>query len=228
MDSAGPVAVRRAACGHRHVRSGEGDDAAGREVSTGKRCSHRRSWTIRRLMEEWSEEDRAEREGWQHRLPACRSNRVADCSSAARRSASGRIGPAGTVHYTVDGTEPEASSPVYTAPFTITTNTTLQAVTIGRDGKTSRMKSADVHKGGTPFREAAEVHDPRSGSTDTTKASWSNACLCSTSSHRSVRASWSMLTSTRLRPRPDGWGDGLLRVPRYPCRRDLYLHGELR
>ena len=58
-----------------------------------------------------------------------------------------RIGPSGTVHYTVDGSAPDASSPAYTKPFTITAGTTVQAVTIGRDGKTSRMKSAVFTKG---------------------------------------------------------------------------------
>ena len=53
-----------------------------------------------------------------------------------------RMGPSGSVHFTIDGSAPDASSPVYTKPFTIARTTTVQAITIGRDGKTSRMKSA--------------------------------------------------------------------------------------
>ncbi|BCB05783.1 cell wall-binding repeat-containing protein [Bacillus sp. KH172YL63] len=56
----------------------------------------------------------------------------------------------GTIHYTMDGTNPTSSSPVYTAPIELTSDVTIKAVVI-KDGKTSEiatytykiLKSAD-------------------------------------------------------------------------------------
>ncbi|WP_257141098.1 chitobiase/beta-hexosaminidase C-terminal domain-containing protein [Bacillus sp. AFS015802] len=56
----------------------------------------------------------------------------------------------GTIHYTTDGTAPTASSPEYTAPIELTSNTTIKAV-VTKDGETSEvavftykiLKSAD-------------------------------------------------------------------------------------
>jgi len=98
-------------------------------------------------MKEWSEADREER----GRMAAIVFPPVIEPAGGAFAGSQEvrirRIGPSGTVHYTVDGTAPDASSPEYTTPFTITASTTVQAVTIGRDGKTSRMKSAVFTKG---------------------------------------------------------------------------------
>ncbi|MFP3471858.1 chitobiase/beta-hexosaminidase C-terminal domain-containing protein, partial [Micrococcus sp. SIMBA_144] len=44
----------------------------------------------------------------------------------------------GTIHYTTDGTAPTASSPEYTAPVELTTNTTIKAV-VTKDGETSEV-----------------------------------------------------------------------------------------
>lgn len=48
----------------------------------------------------------------------------------------------GRIYYTIDGTEPNELSPVYTKPFSIRTSTTVQAVTI-KNGKTSEKLIAD-------------------------------------------------------------------------------------
>ncbi|MBK7259287.1 MAG: chitobiase/beta-hexosaminidase C-terminal domain-containing protein [Ignavibacteriae bacterium] len=98
-------------------------------------------------MKEWSEADREER----GRMAAIVFPPVIEPAGGAFAGSQEvrirRVGPSGTVHYTVDGSAPDASSPEYTTPFTITASTTVQAVTIGRDGKTSRMKSAVFTKG---------------------------------------------------------------------------------
>ncbi len=46
----------------------------------------------------------------------------------------------GTIHYTMDGTTPTASSPEYTAPIELKTNTTIKAV-VTKDGETSDVSS---------------------------------------------------------------------------------------
>ena len=98
-------------------------------------------------MKEWAEADREER----GRMAAIVFPPVIEPDggtfAVSREVRIRRMGPSGTVHYTTDGTAPDGSSPVYTNPFTITRTTTVQAVTVGRDGKTSRMKSAVFTKG---------------------------------------------------------------------------------
>ena len=42
------------------------------------------------------------------------------------------------IHYTLDGTDPDASSTVYISPFTLSDNTTIKAIAI-KDGKTSAI-----------------------------------------------------------------------------------------
>ena len=42
------------------------------------------------------------------------------------------------IHYTLDGTDPDASSTVYTSPFTLSDNTTIKAIAI-KDDKTSAI-----------------------------------------------------------------------------------------
>ena len=103
-------------------------------------------------MEEWSEKDRAER-GMMAAIvfpPVIEPRGGTFVRSQEVRIR--KIGPSGVVHYTVDGSEPGGSSPEYAGPFTITTGTTVRAVTIGRDGKTSRLKSATFTKTGSISR----------------------------------------------------------------------------
>ena len=101
-------------------------------------------------MKEWAEADREER----GRMAAIVFPPVIEPDggtfAVSREVRIRRMGPSGTVHYTTDGTAPDGSSPVYTNPFTITRTTTVQAVTVGRDGKTSRMKSAVFTRGAAP------------------------------------------------------------------------------
>lgn len=48
----------------------------------------------------------------------------------------------GTIHYTIDGSKPTASSPVYDKPFSLDKTTVVQAVNIGTDGRTSMVADA--------------------------------------------------------------------------------------
>jgi hypothetical protein len=48
-----------------------------------------------------------------------------------------------TLHYTLDGSEPDANSAVYTAPFTIDKNTTVKAVVV-RSGKVESLAAEAV------------------------------------------------------------------------------------
>lgn len=52
------------------------------------------------------------------------------------------IDPAATVHFTQDGSEPSANSPVYTEPIEITKSTNLRAVGVAADGRASPVVSA--------------------------------------------------------------------------------------
>ena len=46
----------------------------------------------------------------------------------------------GTIHYTVDGTEPNENSPVYTEPLTVTDIATIRAYAV-KDGRSSGFVS---------------------------------------------------------------------------------------
>ena len=64
----------------------------------------------------------------------------------------------GGLHYTVDASEPTASSPVYSNPLVLETNTTLKARMIFKDGKSSPVASAtfEVHDVTAPVVESAK------------------------------------------------------------------------
>ncbi|MFT3685703.1 MAG: chitobiase/beta-hexosaminidase C-terminal domain-containing protein [Phycisphaerales bacterium] len=51
---------------------------------------------------------------------------------------------AGAVHYTTDGSEPTAQSPLYHGPLTLTKASVVKAAVMGRDGKLSPAASADL------------------------------------------------------------------------------------
>ena len=51
-----------------------------------------------------------------------------------------------TIHYTVDGSEPNSNSSRFTRPFEIEANTTVKALAIGADGTLSRIATAKFHR----------------------------------------------------------------------------------
>jgi N-acetylneuraminic acid mutarotase len=50
--------------------------------------------------------------------------------------------PGATVYYTTDGSQPTTNSPVYTAPLTVSSSETIQAIAIENDGLASPVSSA--------------------------------------------------------------------------------------
>lgn len=62
---------------------------------------------------------------------------VAGNSLSVSITASDDSGVAPTIRYTIDGTEPTASSPVYTSALTVTANTTVKAVAFDNQGLSS-------------------------------------------------------------------------------------------
>jgi len=58
--------------------------------------------------------------------------------------------PGAVIHYTVNGTVPTASSPVYTAPFIVASNLTVQAIAVAAGDATSPLIWTDYVFVGTP------------------------------------------------------------------------------
>jgi hypothetical protein len=54
--------------------------------------------------------------------------------------------PVARIHYTLDGSEPSASTPVYAAPFTVDKTTTIKAITLIDDYEPSPVVEATFHK----------------------------------------------------------------------------------
>ena len=52
-----------------------------------------------------------------------------------------------TIHYTIDGTNPTASSTTYSAPFAITSTTTVKAIAVKEGANNSEIASATFTKG---------------------------------------------------------------------------------
>jgi hypothetical protein len=50
--------------------------------------------------------------------------------------------PGGAIRYTIDGSSPTAASPLYSAPFMVAANTTVQAISVASDGSLSLPTSA--------------------------------------------------------------------------------------
>jgi uncharacterized repeat protein (TIGR03806 family) len=60
--------------------------------------------------------------------------------------------PGSTIHFTIDGKEPDAASPVYVKPFEITKNTTVKAVAIRKGLRDSTVTRSDFKiTGSTPY-----------------------------------------------------------------------------
>ena len=60
------------------------------------------------------------------------------------------------IHYTVDGSTPNASSPRYSAPFTLNATTTVKAIAI-KDGATSSVANKTFTKSSTPVVNAPSI-----------------------------------------------------------------------
>ena len=69
--------------------------------------------------------------------------RVFDGSTTVSMKSTSRTG---RIHYTLDGSDPNASSSVYSAPFTIDRDTTVKAVTVAVDGASSLIEQATFRK----------------------------------------------------------------------------------
>lgn len=50
------------------------------------------------------------------------------------------------IHYTIDGSEPTAQSPLFTKPFVLDKSTTIKAVAIDSNGRRSRVVTAKFHR----------------------------------------------------------------------------------
>ncbi len=60
------------------------------------------------------------------------------------------------IHYTVDGSTPNASSPLYSAPFTLNATTTVKAIAI-KNGATSSVANKTFTKSSTPVVNAPSI-----------------------------------------------------------------------
>lgn len=60
------------------------------------------------------------------------------------------------IHYTIDGTTPNASSPRYSAPFTLNATTTVKAIAI-KEGATSSVANKTFTKSSTPVVNAPSI-----------------------------------------------------------------------
>jgi putative alpha-1,2-mannosidase len=69
--------------------------------------------------------------------------RVFEGSTTVSLASTSRIAK---IHYTLDGSEPETASPVYTAPFRIDKTTTVKAMVISGSGNRSRVAEATFRK----------------------------------------------------------------------------------
>jgi YVTN family beta-propeller protein len=166
------------------------------------------------LMAAWSEEDRRERQEAASVVFAPSIEPGSGLFIGSKEVRIRRIGSAGTIHYTLEGTEPSASSPVYASPLTITTNTTLKAVAIGPTGIMSRVRTETYTKGAL-----LSSKQPKSTSPGVLfkyyEGVWSKLPVfdkltpirSGVMEHADIHA---------LHPRPDGWGvvfSGYLDIP---------------
>jgi alpha-mannosidase len=74
---------------------------------------------------------------------------VAASTGAAKDATDVKIEPGlywrtGMVHYTLDGSEPGAKSPVYAGPLTLASTATVKAAVVGRDGRVGPLASTKV------------------------------------------------------------------------------------
>jgi hypothetical protein len=99
------------------------------------------------LMATWSEEDRRERQEAASVVFAPSIQPGSGLFLGSMEVRIRRIGSTGTIHFTLDGSEPTASSPVYSSPLTIRTNTTVKAVAVGPTGTTSRVRTERYAQG---------------------------------------------------------------------------------
>lgn len=68
----------------------------------------------------------------------------------------------GIIHYTTDGTTPTNASPVYTVPFAVTEDTTVQAIVIANNYKNSAVSSASYIIA-TPQHSYLNIYDFKMG-----------------------------------------------------------------
>lgn len=81
-------------------------------------------------------------------------NGVTPFETSTSVSMSGESGA--EIHYTVDGSTPNASSPLYSAPFTLNATTTVKAIAI-KNGATSSVANKTFTKGSTPVVNAPNI-----------------------------------------------------------------------
>jgi len=72
--------------------------------------------------------------------------------TAAQTVAMGEQTPGATIHYTLDGSVPTANSPVYSSPFIVASDVTIQAIAVGpaTDPEVSSLTWGDYVFAGTP------------------------------------------------------------------------------
>lgn len=100
------------------------------------------------------------------------------------------------IHYTVDGTTPNASSPRYSAPFTLNATTTVKAIAI-KDGATSSVANKTFTKSSTPVVNAPSISGttPFETSTQVTMSADSGAEIRYTTNGSKPTASSSLYSS---------------------------------
>ena len=100
------------------------------------------------------------------------------------------------VHYTVDGSTPTASSPLYSAPFTLNATTTVKAIAI-KKGATSSVANKTFTKSSTPVVNAPSITGttPFQESTQVTMTAESGAEIRYTTNGSNPTASSSLYNS---------------------------------
>lgn len=121
-------------------------------------------------------------------------NGVTPFETSTSVSMSGESGA--EIHYTVDGSTPNASSPLYSAPFTLNATTTVKAIAI-KNGATSSVANKTFTKGSTPVVNAPSISGttPFQESTQVTMSAESGAEIRYTTNGSNPSTSSSLYSS---------------------------------